>query len=321
MFGKVAGILCDLFDNADYIYADYHTQMYFIFCVGVLNTNESQFEGPEGHTWIHSDKEEALSLQAMPWVGKPDLRKIRKDVSYMTRVVTDPNGNEMECVDEDQLLSYYLKEFISMRQSRLEKLQKSFIKIDQTQKGSYNFDEFKFLITSLEDLQMPDSTILRAFYYSSVTNPSTWDITLNSFSAACIKLGLDNPCPFAQVGWDLIFPLPMVRLMVDGKEEKYSGLVFKKEKALAERTPFLRVPIKNAVIAKPEAGGQGIGLEKVTALLAQHYAIIREIKKVSDHFKMIVQQKDSQEVINAGLDRLNNVLNSACDFFTFPVIF
>lgn len=321
IFGRVAGISSDLFDNTDYLYADYHTQMYYIFCIGVLNTNEFQFEGPEGHTWLSSDKEEVLSLQAMPWVGKADLRKIRKDVSYMTRIVVDPNGNEVECVDEDQLLGYYIKEFVSMRQSRLEKLQKNFIKLDQIQKGSYNYDEFRFLIPGLEELQLPDSLILRAFYYSSVSNPTSSDITLNTFSAACIRLGIDNPCVFAQVGWDLIFPLPMVKYMVDGKEDKYSGLILKKEKALAERAPFLRVPSKANTSSKPDSSGSAIGLEKVTALLAQHYAIIREIKKVSENFKLIVQQKESQEMLNAGLERLNSVLNSACDFFTFPIIF
>lgn len=321
MFGKVSGIACDIHDNADYIFADYYTQMYFIFCIGVLNCNEFQFEGSEGHTWIHSDKEEPITLQAMPWVGKNDSRKIRKDVSYMTRIVQDSNGNDIECVDEDQLLAYYMKEFIAMRTARLEKLQKNFAKIDQTQKGSYNFDEFKYLIPGLEELMLPDSLILRAFYYSSIANSATSDITSTSFSASCVRFGIDNPCAFAQVGWDLIFPLPMVKYMVENKEEKYSGLILKKDKAFTERSTFLRVPSKSTTVAKADSNSGGISIEKVTALLAQHYAIIREIKKVSDYVKNIMQQKEGIEVINVAMERLGSVLNSACEFFTFPIAF
>lgn len=321
MFGKVSGIACDIHDNTDYMYADYYTQMYFIFCIGVLNTNEFLFEDKEGHTWINSDKEESLTLQAMPWVVKNDLRRIRKDISYMTRIVQDNIGNDVECVDEDQLLAYYIKEYISMRQGKLEKLQKNFAKIDQIQKGSYNFDEFKYLISVLDEMMLPDSLILRAFYYSSIANPTIPDINSNSFSAACVRFGIDNPCAFAQVGWDLIFPLPMVRNMVESKEEKYSGLILKKDKAFIERSTFLKVPSKTNTVNRPEGSNGGVSIEKVTGLLAQHYAIIREIKKVSDYVKNIIQQKEGIEVITVAVERLGNVLNSACEFFTFPIVF
>ena len=256
----------------------------------------------------------------MPWVGKNDLRKIRKDVSYMTRTVTDNNGNEGECVDVDQLIGYYMREYITLRQANVDKLFKAFTKVDQVHQGLYNYDEFKFLLPNTEEQQIPDSIVGRAFYYSVTAGSNSFQISPHSFSSACVRFGIDNPCSLVQVGWDLIFPFPLIKSMVDNKEERYSGLLYKKEKALAERSNYLKVPNKLNATVKTEAPSNTISLEKISALLAQHYGIIRELKKFTDQFKLSLQKEEITNV-NEALEKLYSVLNSACEFFSFPIIF
>jgi hypothetical protein len=322
MFSKVSGIAVDILDNNDYLYTDYHTQMYFIFCLGVLTSDSaSVWEAPEGHTWLKSGKEESLTLQAMPWIGKNDLRRVRKDVSYMCRTINDSTGTEGEFVDVDQLITYYMKEYISLRQDNINKLSKNFTKTDQVHQGLYNYDEFKFLLPINEDQPIPESIISRAFYYSLVAGTNTFEINSNSFVASCIRFGIENPCSLVQVGWDLIFPFPLIKYMVDNKEEKYSGIVFKKEKGFVERNNYLKVPNKLNTPVKLETQGNSVNLEKIAALLAQHYGVIRELKKFSEQFRIFDAQNGDLKAFKASFEKFYNVLNTACEFFTFPIIF
>ena len=322
VFSKVSGIAVDVLENSEYLYTDYHTQMYFLFCLGVLTSDPTAvWEAPEGHTWLKTTREEALTLTAMPWVGKNDLRRIRKDVSYMIRSVTDPAGNQGDYADVDQLIGYYMREYVTLRQANIDKLYKAFIKIDQVHQGLYNYDEFKFLLPVPEDQPLAESIVSRAFYYAHTAGTNSFQISPHSFSAACVRFGIDNPCALAQVGWDLIFPFPLIKYIIDSKDEKYSGLIFKKEKVLAERTNYLKVPTKISTTVKVETQTNAIGLEKVAALLAQHYGVIRELKKYTEQLRQMIQQKDDPALIAIPIERLFEVLNSACEFFAFPIIF
>ena len=237
----------------------------------------------------------------------------------MTRTVTDLNGNEGEYVDFDQLIAYYIKEYINLRQANIDKLYKAFIKIDQVHQGSFNYEEFKFLLPSEDPL--PESIISRAFYYSLIAGSNSFAINAYSFSAACIRFGIENPCSLVQVGWDLIFPFPSIKFIVDNKDEKYSGIVNKKEKTVLERTNFLKVPEKLTPSAKAENLSNNISLEKISAFLAQHYGVIRELKKFSDQFRQIISQKDDLKMISESLERFYAILNNASEFFTFPIVF
>ena len=95
----------------------------------------------------------------------------------------------------------------------------------------------------------------------------------------------------------------------------------KKEKTVLERTNFLKVPEKLTPSAKAENLSNNISLEKISALLAQHYGVIRELKKFSDQFRQIISQKDDLKMISESLERFYAILNNASEFFTFPIVF
>ncbi|OMJ80041.1 hypothetical protein SteCoe_19814 [Stentor coeruleus] len=321
IFSKVAGISIDVLENSEYIYHDYHTQMYFLFCIGILTSDPSALvESTEGNTWLKVAKVEDYTKQLMPWVTTREaLRKVKKDLSYINKNTSNTQNSESESIDLDQLLAYYMKEYISLRQNNLEKLCKTFAKTDLSQKGMYNFEEFKFIISSTDDMALPDSVIARAFFYSITAIGNNSEINSQAFAASCMRFGIDNPCSLVQIGWDLIFPYPTIKSFIDGKDEKYSSL-YKKDKVNTEKMSFLKVPSK---IASPrqETQTSGISLEKVAALLAQHYSIIRELKKYAEMFRQLIMHKEDVASMTSAFEKLYNVLNSACDFFTFPIVF
>lgn len=252
--------------------------------------------------------------------------------------MTDPNTNiQGQYVDVDQIIGFYLDEFIKVRIRSLDKLKKNFSKRNQVQQGLFSFDEFKSMLeitAKPQDIYLypGDYTVARAFYFSLTPGQNSFEISMMSFLASCIRYGIDNPYPLVMIGLDLVFPHVNIKSIIDGKDERISG-IFSKGKSpkdtergtSPEKANYLKVGQKQTLDIRktddPNSITTAPSVERTAALLAQHYSIIRELKRYSDQFKQLVQQSADNNAIMAAFERLSIILANACEFFAFPVTF
>lgn len=334
LFCKVTGITGNLYDNEEFIYADYNTQLYYLYAFQQLYADPTSiWESPEGQTWMKNDKAKEITMDLLPWLKRGDPKKIKQRITPLENKLTDPSGTTDFFIDLDKLLGIYLTEFVEQRNKTRVKIGKEFIKRNQIQQGLFTHSEFSQTVrknwAGSEDEKMVfpgDFSMSRAFYVAHCMNGNTFEISQISLLTAVVIYGLDSPFPFA-IG-NLDYLVPLLGDKVDAEATR-----LRKEKAgkeasdrpAGEKGTYLKASLRKAAKPSPEPGTmnqQGPSLERVASLLSQHYAILREVKGYADQIREQVTEAGSDTTkIMSAFERLSIILSNACEFFNFPVVF
>lgn len=326
LFAQVSGISGDLLVNEDFVYNEYQTQMYFLYCIHTLTHDiGSYWEDTEGHTWLRNDREDFYASILMPWVKKNEYRKTKIEMGYLSKGLTDNKGQYGIFYDVDLLLGFFVKGFVDARQRSTNRLYKKFIKKSQVQLGLFSFDEFKGLVDippKKKGFNFPgDYTIARALCFSLCSEQNGFEIDSMSFASACIRYGITNPAPIAQMSIEDVFPYTSLKRVFDKTDERFTAIMskvkFNREEVNTKgNLKTFKEPHKETISTSVVPS-----IEKVAALLAQHYSIIREVQKYAVQFKDLVEVKaDTEEVLSA-FEALSIVLHNASEFFSFPLTF
>lgn len=100
--------------------SDYYTQNFFNMClhylvvVGKLDISQETLMVPES-------LEEEISEKLLPWLRRPDLRKLRSSMRKMQQKIGDQRYYIFE-----ELLEFYIVQFINARKSTREKFKDRF---------------------------------------------------------------------------------------------------------------------------------------------------------------------------------------------------
>lgn len=333
LFCKVTGITGNLYENEEFVYADYNTQLYYLYAFQQLYADPtSVWESPEGQTWMKNDKAKEVTMDLLPWLKRGDPKKIKQRITPLENKLTDPSGTTDFFIDLDKLLSIYLTEFVEQRNKTRVKIGKEFIKRNQIQQGLFTHSEFAQTVrknwTGSEDEKMVfpgDFSMSRAFYVAHCLSGNTFEISQTSLLTAVVIYGLDSPFPFA-IG-NLDYLVPLLGDKVDAEANR-----LRREKTSKEATDrsekggsYLKASMRKPPKQGQEPGAmnqQGPSLERVASLLSQHYAILREVKGYADQIRENIAEAgtDTAKVMSA-FERLSIILSNACEFFNFPVVF
>lgn len=308
MFCTISGITGDILDNNDYLMNDYYTQLFYVYCMNrILRSKDFCIEDEEARTWLKSAKEEEITAEVLSFISKADFRKVRNDIRIYTIKIAQKEGDIAEVIDIDTLLNYYVTTYIGARQANLDKLTKNFNRRNGVQIGLYSYDEFKDMV---KDLVIKDKygchifpseyTLSRAFYCAFSLGKNYYELTLHCFLAGCIRLGIDNPFPFAQYSPELVYP---------ARCEHSQGMQTRELQSFKSKKQTPLTPLKMPRI------------DRVAGLLGQHFSIIREIKNHSNQLQDLLEAGADTSLLIPAFERLCIILSNAYDFFAFPVIF
>ena len=65
---------------------------------------------------------------------------------------------------------------------------------------------------------------------------------------------------------------------------------------------------------------QNTVINKSSALFAQHFSILRELRNYCQQFKEAVKKKDNDtDTVYKNFDNIINILDTGCQFLNFPV--
>ena len=134
---------------------------------------------------------------------------------------------------------------------------------------------------SLVPKTVTGSKIPRAFYYALTGHQNNFQVSQNSVLGACVRLGLDLPS-------------------MEFEEAKLHTRLTESKSCSETKTP---------------------SLEKVSALLGQHFSIIRELKKNVEHFNELVSGGSDFRYCSKALQNIAGILSNSVEFFVFPVTF
>lgn len=308
MFGTVSGISGDILDNTDYLMNDYYTQLFYLYCMNrIIRSREFMWDDEEGRTWLKSPKEEEITSEVLSFINKADFRKVRNDIRIYTIKISQNGGDLIDAIDSDSLMNYYLNTYIAARQGNLDKLTKNFNRRNGIQMGLYSYDEFKDMIKEITIMDkygcqiFPNEfTVSRAFYSALSMGKNYYELTLHCFLAGCIRLGIDNPFPFAQYSPELVYPARCEHSQGMQTKDIQSSKLQKKPKSVNLKLPRI---------------------DRIAGILGQHFSIIREIKNHSNQLQDLLEAGSDVSTLVPAFERLSIILNNAYDFFAFPVIF
>lgn len=108
---------------------------------------------------------------------------------------------------------------------------------------------------------------------------------------------------------------PAIEKQRSRAESKEKGLNVRKSFSAIDDTP--KSPLKRREPVQPEI--PMMKLDSSSALFAQHFGIIREMKSYCQDFKEAVSRQDSEEEIYKSFDNISRILETACQFLSFPV--
>lgn len=72
-------------------------------------------------------------------------------------------------------------------------------------------------------------------------------------------------------------------------------------------------------IEQPKKDESYLRLDNTSALLAQHYSLIRELKTYMQEFKQLIVSESEIKEVWKGFENLAQVLETGCQFLSFPV--
>jgi hypothetical protein len=334
LFCKVTGITGNLLDNEEYVYADYNTQIYYLYALQQLYADPTAtWDSPEGQTWIKNDRAKDVTMELLLWIKRSDPKKIKQKLTPLEIKLTDPSGNTDFFIDLDKLLSIYINEFVEQRKKIRVKIGKEFIKRNQIQQGLFTHTEFAQTIRKnwigSEDEKMVfpgDFSMSRAFYVAHSMGSNSFEITQESLLTAVVLFGLDSPFPFAVGNLDYLVPLLGDKVDAEANRiRKEKAAKDSAERGIGDRSSsFIKASLRKTTKQGTDGGGmnqQGPSLERVASLLSQHYAILREIKGYADQFRELTREGTDTEKMLSAFERLAIILTNACEFFNFPVVF
>jgi hypothetical protein len=99
-----------------------------------------------------------------------------------------------------------------------------------------------------------------------------------------------------------------------GRDSKASSMMNKQNtKPATEETSIDK---KTMLTKSPE---NFLRLDNTSALFAQHYSLIRELKMYAQEFKQLIESESDIKEVWKGFENLSTVLDTGCQFLSFPV--
>ena len=142
----------------------------------------------------------------MFWMNQSEIGRWNNKLKRYIKKIPDYQGQEIEQLDLDLILNFYIEEFHAKKKKTQKLLTKQFVKQFQEQDGIFSYDEVK---TICKNVQPQDSfsriveypgevTFSRCFLYALTAGTNGFDISSKDFTEAAFRMGVDNPYPTIQ---------------------------------------------------------------------------------------------------------------------------
>lgn len=333
VFCKVVGFMGDPCDNDDYLWSDYNTQLYFLYVIRLIQSGpEYYWEDTNGQVWMKHEREEQLSKDLLSF--SKDYRKLRQKIRSFTSRINDLNGQQGDFIEVDKLLSFYMTEYVSQRNSNQKKLTKSFLKRNQLQQGHFSFEEFStiFKLAKVDDnkLSFPgELAMMRAFLFALSVGHNSFEINNMNFLSACVVYGLDSPYPLVQTSYDYLISQQLIsgtgvdsaRQGIDTRNVRTSSKEDVNDRKTENKSPAAKGRKGFASSSKNDLDDPTSDdvRSRIAALFAQQYSIVRELLNHTQRFNDLSQTVIVPFELADAFQRLLFAVNSASEFLTYPI--
>lgn len=286
---------------------DIYSENFFLFVIKNLFNSLEINEENDGNCTVPLEKTLKIVENILDvFVSEVDKRKIISKISKTKK--------QESIIDFDKLIDIILQEYFEARKNRYRMLSKSFANISEKENYILNFDDYKEIFNKTENSSNRKGFVLenewshlRNFNDSLINGTNGFNILGKDFVQTIKKFGLDSPFPTFKDEKDTENITKNVNKKMELKENTLQ-LPEKKENINKIESPTL----KNIIDNIPEIS---------TTFFAQHFSILKELKNYCSQFKNAVIIEKNEEILMNHFDNISNILDTACNFLNFPIIY
>lgn len=231
-------------------------------------------------------------------------------------------------VDVDRLFEVMVDEFVEARKKIQKTLSYNFSKGIDGEKCLISYDNIRKICTfllqrksTIEVLSYPnDICIARTFVYSLTCKENDYVTNVKSFLESASKFGLDSPFPTNSGVMKVVIPIEKIIEKQLPRSRAGSRQELDRSRTDIRDRSSEKPPRKDTIPEeKKDAGPAVFKLDSSSALFAQHFSIIREMKSYCQDFREKLDSEQEHAEIWKCFDNICRVLNTGCQFLNFPV--
>ncbi len=313
---------------------DIYLQDYYLTCFSLCHKERSALiESAEGNTYFLAEKEPALSGATLSWMTETE----RKEWTGLVKkhVKKGIEGTDKELIDVDVLLSLYLDQYLTKKKKQQGTILKQFNRAFNQNEGIFTTEEVGSVVQAAK-LGKPPSPFsqypgtvsrLRAFMYALTCDANSYEIKAKHFLAGCTRFGLDAPFPFIYAriylfGTSTEVEKEVYTQAMQGGTGAIPGLL-NEHCSVGRRKGRTDTESGNAAgTTKTGTGEIAPSLTASSAMFAQHFSILRELKAKCATYKLTIEQEEERKEAERVWDafhEVQKVLELACQFLDFPI--
>ncbi|KAL4466811.1 hypothetical protein ABPG74_010408 [Tetrahymena malaccensis] len=316
---------------------DIYIQYFFLFAFKRLNELKKHFIEQDGFTYIPKDYLPELLRDVLIFITEGARQKILTRVGKACLKLND----DQEVIEVDKILDVYLEEYIEGKKKLIRNLTKNYSKIYESDHGMFTIDDLIGVIKESVDsnsqspsFRFPSITYYtRVFLHSLTSTSNKFDVSPKEFLAACSKFGIDCPFPFIKLSANSdkdddeeeILRRHKIKTDEQNKEggenegkDKQNMQRKKSNKSIGEINQ-LNGQNNDNLNADTISSKNQIKIDSTSALFAQHFSILREMRLYCKNFKESYSKEEDKEVLWAQFGNILNILEAGCQFLNFPI--
>jgi hypothetical protein len=333
---------------------DTYVQYFFLHAFSKIHSqNEFLYDHSDGITYLLKEKIEEVTNEVLVFETENSRKKFIANLQKHLRFYNDGHSDK-EGIDIDKLLQWYIDLYFEARTRNIQTVQKSFYKHQTSNENVLSLEDLSLYASDLIEQDSPipgliypkEMNLARAFLYALTSGRNTYAVTLENILTALNRFGIDCPIPFINISGVKLSTSEQNSLGLDEKS------LFKKALAVGPRRskansnvsrqgsalPFLRTDNKRAddeisvsafkqttqepkETKRKEEGGKGAAfkLDSSSALFAQHFSIIRELRMYCTQLRESIKREQDVDILRKNFEQILQVLDAGCNFLSYPI--
>lgn len=317
----------------------------------------SLVEHSEGTTWVVKEKLEEITENVLVFLTPTYRKRFLSDLQMQYRFIGEGPDKEAEGIDVDKLLFICIEQYVEAKRKNIKAMTKYFYKNSQEYERIVSIEDFASYLQEVNEVEISvagqvypkDITTARAFLYALTSGNNGYAVTFKQFIASMVRFGMDCPFPFISFGSDDqkqrdylaasassdLFKRKNQLMM----QKRKGGMLYSSEKKkfgsfLRSGSEFGKEGDTDSPVrpteGKESKGGHktnmdiksanGVKLDSASALFAQHFSILRELRNYCKDFTEMVESGDQEfEAMLKSFRQIAQILDSGCEFLSFPI--